>query len=247
MKKYLYLAMVGCAGLLGYSVGISGPDEGAPRVSEEQGVVHAGFNTEVPADSSVIEGSVSFMVNVPFATIRRHFQDHGTLGRISPQVEEYTSRQVSRDADTTVYAISEKIRPLRNPVVALPTTRLHLKVTINNRALEKGIIAVDYELDPDKSTENAASPWERMSGRLYALNLRNGWTQVMLATTTKSRYNYATPGIRLTLVRRALGATRNNILAWVDNLSAAAPTTSTSTSHSGSVVVLGTSSPEVRE
>jgi hypothetical protein len=243
MKKGWYLLTITCAGLIGYSVGMSTPDEGAPRVSEEAGVVHAAFNTEVREDSSVIEGSVSFMVNVPFATIRRHFQDHGTLGQISPQVEEYSSRQVSSDDDNTVYAISEKIRPLRNPVVALPTTPLHLKVNINNRALAKGIIAVDYELDPGKVKENAASPWDRMTGRLYALNLRNGWTQVMLATSTKSKYNYATNAIRLALVRRALGATRNNIIAWVRRLQAAAP--APARDHSGTVTVLGTTSPEV--
>lgn len=196
--------------------GARGGDVDVPEV---QGVlVQADFNTDWsdasdPAAQAElkdsIEGSVSFMIDVPFKKIVANMLKPGTLGKISPNIEKYEAKVVREDASTVVYKVHEELVPFKLPLVSLGKSVVNLDMSINKAALRAGRIVVDYALDPAQKND-----WKRFTGSIYAVDLHNGKTMVMVATSTKSNYTIL-PGLRLKLAKIFLGKTKDNLVNWL--------------------------------
>ncbi len=160
-----------------------------------------------------IEGSVSFMVDVPFKKIVKHMQDVGTLGKISPNIVAYKADKVSENDREIAYKVTETLAPFRFPVLSdLGKTKVYLDLSINKAAIKDGRLVVDYQLDPTKENE-----WKRFEGHIYAVDTHNGKTMVMVATSTKSSYNIM-GAMRLRLAKHYLNKTKDNIVKWLEGL-----------------------------
>src|SRR5688572_24822919 len=86
-----------------------------PEVTAEGVLVHAGLNSENgtnPEFYGVVEGSVTFMANIPFQKILDNMLKPGTLGKISPNVTSYKADKVSETDEAIVYAVEEEVSPL---------------------------------------------------------------------------------------------------------------------------------------
>lgn len=185
-------------------------DDSAVEITEDGAVIHTGENSEL---DDVVEGSLSFIVNVPFSKVAASFQKEGTLGAIGGEnIKEYTV-QKEETADHVVYKTVQKIVPFKVAGVDMFESTVGINYFVNKRALSENIIFVKFELDPANKGK-----WERMSGRIYAVDLNDGHTQVMLTTSSKSGFNLPSFGTRQTLVSKYLKKQRSNILKWVDSL-----------------------------
>ena len=71
---------------------------------------------------------------------------------------------------------------------------------------------VTFNLDPSK-----ANKWKRLSGRIYGVDLNNGYSMFMVATSSRSHYD-ALPSLRMKLVKSYLAKTQDHILGWLKTL-----------------------------
>src|SRR5581483_12050940 len=87
----------------------------APEITAEGVIVHAGLNSAGDTDPNlygVVEGSVTFMANIPFQKVLDNMLKAGTLGKISPNISNYTVAKQAETDDAVVYAVTEQITPL---------------------------------------------------------------------------------------------------------------------------------------
>ena len=186
----------------------------APEVTAEGTIVHAGLNIQGdtnPELYGVVEGSVTFMANIPFQKILDNMLKPGTLGKISPNISSYTANKASEDDNQITYAVSEEIAPMALLAGAKPAT-VNLLFHVNKRALKDRTVAVTFELDPSKENK-----WKRLSGRIYAIDLNNGYSMMMVSTSSRSHYD-ALPSLRLKLVKTYLSKTKDHILGWLNTI-----------------------------
>jgi hypothetical protein len=186
----------------------------APEVTAEGCIVHAGLNTadESNADMyGVVEGSVTFMANIPFQKILDNMLKPGTLGKISPNVKNYKAEKVSENDDAMVYAVEEEITPLPGFAKSEPA-KVYLTFTISKRALAKRTVFVEFELDKNKPNK-----WKRLSGRVFAVDLNNGYSTIMVTTSSRSHYD-GLPSLRLKLVKAYLSKTKDHIVSWLNQI-----------------------------
>jgi hypothetical protein len=186
----------------------------APEITAEGVIVHAGLNTAGdtnPELYGVVEGSVTFMANVPFQKVLDNMLKPGTLGKISPNVTNYTATKTAETDDAIQYAVEEDIAPLPALANAAPA-KVYLQFNINKRALKDRTIAVTFNLDPSKQNK-----WKRLSGRIYGVDLNNGYSMFMVATSSRSHYD-ALPSLRMKLVKSYLAKTQDHILGWLKTL-----------------------------
>ncbi len=199
----------------------------APKASDvkvptiEGVIVQADFNTDWESETDpavaaqlkdTIEGSVSFMIDVPYKKIVANMLKPGTLGKVSPNIKSYTAEVSSETNDRVDYEVTEVLVPFKLPLVSLGESTVHLNMSINKAAMRAGRAVVDYELDTSKDND-----WKRFSGSIYAVDLHNGHTMVMVATSTKSNYTIL-KGLRLKLAKYFLGKTKENIASWMQGL-----------------------------
>ena len=186
----------------------------APEITAEGSIVHAGLNVEgdtKPELYGVVEGSVTFMANIPFQKVLDNMLKPGTLGKISPNVTSYKAEIVSDTADAVVYAVEEEISALPSLAAAKPA-KVYLRFTVNKRALKDRIGAITFELDPTKQNS-----WKRLSGRIYGMDLNNGYSMIMVSTSSRSHYD-ALPSLRLKLVKTYLSKTKDHIVNWLNTI-----------------------------
>lgn len=163
--------------------------------------------------NGAIEGSVSFLVDVPFKKIVDNFLKPGTLGKVSPNIVKYTATKATEDENTVKYKVEEELAPVNFPMVKnMGKTKVHLDMTIFKSALKAGRLVVDWDLDRTKTND-----WKRFSGHIYAVDCHNGKTMVMVASSTKSNYNIL-GGLRLKLAKYMLGKTKNSVVRWLEGL-----------------------------
>ena len=217
-RKLKLAAILIAAGFLVYRTAVvshAGRDGfETPEVTAEGVLVHAGLNTAGDTDPSlygVVEGSVTFMANIPFQKVLDNMLKTGTLGKISPNISKYNAVKQSETDDAIVYAVEEEIAPLPALAKAAPAT-VNLLFTINKRALKDRTIAVNFQLDPAKPNQ-----WKRLSGRIYGVDLNNGYSMFMVATSSRSHYD-ALPSLRLKLVKTYLAKTKDHILGWLNTI-----------------------------
>ncbi|MBI3893244.1 MAG: hypothetical protein HY303_17125 [Candidatus Wallbacteria bacterium] len=204
--------------------GFAGPKVSAASldVEVESVLVQADWNADYldQTDADVranlkdsIEGSVSFMVDVPFKKIVAHMQDAGTLGKISPNIESYKANKVSDDDKAAVYKVSETLAPFKFPLLSeMGKTAVNLDLTIVKSGIKDGRLVVDYTLDKAEKND-----WKRFDGHIYAVDTHSGKTMVMIATSTKSNYTIL-GAMRIKLAKHYLGKTKDNIVKWLESL-----------------------------
>jgi hypothetical protein len=185
-----------------------------PEVTAEGVIVHAGLNAEGdsnPEMYGVVEGSVTFMANIPFQKVLENMLKPGTLGKISPNITNYKADKVSETDDAIVYAVEEEVSPLPALAKAEPA-KVYLTFTVNKRAMKDRTVAVKFELDKSKPNK-----WKRLSGRIYGVDLNNGYSMIMVATSSRSHYD-ALPSLRMKLVKSYLAKTKDHIVGWLNGL-----------------------------
>jgi len=185
-----------------------------PSVTADGVLFHAGLNSHSDTDPEfygVIEGSVTFMANIDFQKVKEHMLDPGVLGQISPLVSEYTATKTLENEDVLTYAVEETIAPLPQMGNGEPA-KAWLNFHVNKRALADDTIAVTFELDKEKPNK-----WARLSGRIYGLDLHNGYSMFMVASSSKSHYE-ARPSDRIFLVREYLKSTKDQIVDWLNSI-----------------------------
>lgn len=186
----------------------------APEVTAEGVIVHAGLNSASDTDPElygVVEGSVTFMANIPFQKILDNMLKPGTLGKISPNVTNYTATKTVENDEAIVYAVEEEISPLPEFTKAAPA-KVNLTFTVNKRALTKRTVFVEFELDKSKPNK-----WKRLSGRIFAVDLNNGYSTIMVATSSRSHYE-GLPSLRAKVVKHYLARTKDHIVSWLNTL-----------------------------
>ncbi len=200
----------------------SAGDSSKLRVNVEGVIVQADYNTDwVSSDDAElreqiadnIEGSVTFLVNAPFKKVLANMLNPGTLGKISPNIHSYTARRVGEDEKYIRYKVEEELSPFKMPILgAMAKSKVHLDMTIHKTQIPKGRIVVDYALDPNEEND-----WKKFSGSIYAVDLHNGKTMIMVATSTQSNYTILR-GLRLKLAKHFLAKTKDNIVSWLGGL-----------------------------
>lgn len=186
----------------------------ADEVRDLDTITFAALNNQ--GADGVVESSVTFLANVNIETILKNMLEKDVLSKISPDhitVESVT--KTSESADQIEYSVVESIKPLmRLPFVTdkMDATKVYLKFTVNKRALAEKMVYVKYELDPTKP-----NGWEVLSGRIHAVDLKNGHTMVMLASSTKSKYGMPAT-IRLKLAKLYLEKAKGHVLNWLNGL-----------------------------
>lgn len=207
-KKALVLSAVLVAAV------VTGPVR-ADDVRDLDHIVFAGLNTA--GQEGVVESSITFLANVNIDTILNHMLDKDVLSKIAPDHIKVTKvEKTSETADQIEYQVEEELKPLLNvPFVTdkMAPTKVFLKFIVSKRALNEKMVYVKYDLDPTKP-----NGWEVLSGRIHAVDLKNGHCMVMLASSTKSKYGM--PGtIRLKLAKMYLEKTKGHVLNWLNSLS----------------------------
>jgi hypothetical protein len=190
----------------------------APAIADDvrdlDHIVFAALNTT--GQEGVVESSITFLANVNMDTILKHMLDQGTLSKIAPDHIKVTKVEKTKETEDSIeYAVEEELKPMMKiPFVTtkMDTQKVHLIFTVNKRALKDRTVAVKYDLDPTKP-----NGWEVLSGRIYAADLRNGHTMVMLASSTKSKYGMPAT-IRLKLAKLYLEKTKKQVLNWLNTL-----------------------------
>jgi hypothetical protein len=186
----------------------------SPEVTAEGVIVHAGLNAASDTDPEmygVVEGSVTFMANVPFQKILDNMLKPGTLGKISPNITAYKADKVSETEDALVYAVEEEVSPLPSFTKAAPA-KVWLTFTVNKRALAKRLVFVEFELDKSKPNK-----WKRLSGRIMGIDQNNGFSTIMVTTSSRSHYE-GLPSLRAKVVKSYLAKTKDHIVTWLNTL-----------------------------
>ena len=195
------------------AVGASAPVL-ADEVRDLDHIVFAGLNTA--GQEGVVESSITFLANVDMDKVLKHMLDKDTLSKIAPEhIKVVKVEKTSETADAIEYAVEEELKPMLG--VSFVTSKMapakvYLKFTVNKRALNDRTVYVKYELDPTKP-----NGWEVLSGRIHAVDLKNGHTMVMLASSTKSKYGMPAT-IRLKLAKLYLEKAKGHILNWLNGL-----------------------------
>lgn len=189
-------------------------DGEGPIVTSDGMIVHADLNSAGdtdPALEGVVEGSVTFIANIPFQKVLDSFRKPGTLGALSPNISNYKVEVASDTDDATVYKVEEEVKPLTSFIPGAPA-KVYLKLTVNKRALADRTIAVKFELDPEKPNK-----WKRLSGRIYCVDLNNGSSMIMVASSSRSHYSLLS-SLRIKAVKTYLTRTREHIVGWLSSI-----------------------------
>jgi hypothetical protein len=200
-----------------------GQREAAPQQVKVEGMfVQTGFNTDwqKPGEEGlkseldgVIEGAVSFAINLPFEKLSASLQRPEALGSLSANIEDYKVQGKEEAGDRTVYHIEETLVPFPLPGIrALAKKKIYVRLAITTRAPDASSVALTWELEPGKP-----SGWQRFSGSLHAMDLHTGYTLVVVRTSTRSGYTLPA-SLRLQLASRSLAGTRDNLVKWLSGL-----------------------------
>lgn len=187
----------------------------ADEIRDIDHITFAALNTN--GQEGVVESSITFLANVNMDTILKHVLDQGVLSKIAP--DHIVVTKVEKTGETTdqiEYAVEEELKPMfKVPFVTdkMTPTKVYLKFIVSKRALNEKIVYVKYDLDPTKP-----NGWEVLSGRIHAVDLKNGHSMVMLASSTKSKYGMPAT-IRLKLAKLYLEKTKGHVLNWLNSLS----------------------------
>ena len=206
LKKALVLSLVLAAAVTGVAR--------AEDVRDLDHIAFADLNNQ--GQEGVVESSITFLANVNTDTILKHMLDKDVLSKIAPDHIVVTKvEKTGETADQIDYAVEEEIKPLlKVPFVTdkMTPTKVFLKFTVSKRALNEKMVYVKYELDSTKP-----NGWEVMSGRIHAVDLKNGHTMVMLASSSKSKYGMPAT-IRLKLAKLYLEKAKGHIVNWLNGL-----------------------------
>lgn len=185
-----------------------------PEVSAEGVIVHAGLNAAGDTDPAlygVVEGSVTFMANIPFQKILDNCIKAETLAAISPNVQNLKAVKSAESEAEVTFDVEEDVVPLPGLANVAPA-KVFLKFTVNKRALKDRALYVKFELDPSKPNK-----WKRLSGRIFGVDLNNGYSMLMVSTSSRSHYD-ALPTLRLKLVKTYLSKTKDHIVGWLNSI-----------------------------
>jgi hypothetical protein len=185
-----------------------------PEVTAEGVIVHAGMNSQSdsnPELDGVVEGSVTFMANIPFQKVLANCMNPGTLAKISPNVQNVKAVKTHEDEDSATFDVEEEISPLPGFAKTEPA-KVYLKFFVNKRAMREGTLAVKFGLDASKPNK-----WKRLQGRIYAVDLNNGYSTIMVATSSRSHYE-GLQSLRLKLVKTYLSKTKDHIVGWLNSI-----------------------------
>lgn len=186
----------------------------ADEVRDLDTITFAALNNQ--GAEGVVESSVTFLANVNTEQILKHMLDKDVLSKIAPDhVVVESVEKTAENADQIEYSVVETIKPLmRVPFVTdkMDNSKVYLKFTVSKRALNEKMVYVKYELDSTKP-----NGWEVLSGRIHAVDLKNGHTMVLLASSTKSKFGMPAT-IRLKLAKLYLEKAKGQILNWLNGL-----------------------------
>lgn len=185
-----------------------------PEVTAEGCMVHVGMNSDAdtnPEMYGVVEGSVTFMANIPFQKILDNCMNTGTLAKISPNVSNVKAVKSAEDNDQVVFDVEEEVSPLPGFAQSEPA-KVFLKFTVNKRALRERTLAVKFELDASRPNK-----WKRLSGRIYGVDLHNGYSTIMVSTSSRSHYG-GLQSLRMKLVKSYLAKTKDHIVGWLNSI-----------------------------
>lgn len=186
----------------------------ADEVRDLDTITFAALNNQ--GAEGVVESSVTFLANVNTEQILKHMLDKDVLSKIAPDhIVVESVEKTAENADQIEYSVVETIKPLmRVPFVTdkMDSSKVYLKFTVSKRALNEKMVYVKYELDPTKP-----NGWEVLSGRIHAVDLKNGHTMVLLASSTKSKFGMPAT-IRLKLAKLYLEKAKGHILNWLNGL-----------------------------
>ena len=205
-KKALVLSLV-------LAAAVSGPVR-ADDVRDLDHITFAELNTH--GQEGVVESSITFLANVNIETVLTHLLDKDVLSKIAPDhITVDSVEKTSENADQIEYKVVESITPLMKvPFVTdkMDASKVYLNFTVSKRALSEKMVYVKYDLDPTKP-----NGWEVMSGRIHAVDLKNGHTMILLASSTKSKYGMPAT-IRLKLAKLYLEKAKGHVLNWINSL-----------------------------
>lgn len=192
---------------------VTGPVR-ADDVRDIDHIAFAALNTN--GQEGVVESSITFLANVNIENILAHMLDKDVLSKIAPENIVVTKvEKTSETPDQIEYAVEEELKPMiKVPFVTekMAASKVYLKFVVSKRALNEKMVYVKYDLDPGKP-----NGWEVLSGRIHAVDLKNGHSMVMLASSTKSKYGMPAT-IRLKLAKLYLEKTKTHILNWLTSL-----------------------------
>jgi hypothetical protein len=215
MRRTVKIAcMLGIAGLLVYRAAVTPEVTAGNAVRSLDHIVHAELNTDgTPAMEGVVESSVTFLANISMQKILDNMFKPGTLSQISPEhVKVVKVERAEETADAIIYKVEEEITPFNVPFVKMSPTKVYLVFTVSKRALADRTVYVKFDLDPQKQ-----SGWMHLAGRIYAVDLHNGSTMVMVSSSTKSRFGMPNT-IRLKLAKMYLEKSKDQILRWLTSI-----------------------------
>ena len=219
MKKNIKLACaMALCGFLVYRTTVSSyasrDNFSAPEITAEGVIVHAGLNTAGDTDPElygVVEGSVTFMANIPFQKVLDNCIKAESLAAISPNVQNLKAVKSAETDGEIVFDVEEDIVPLPGLASVAPA-KVYLKFSVNKRALADRTLYVKFELDKSKTNK-----WKRLSGRIMGVDLNNGYSMLMVSTSSRSHYD-ALPSLRTKLVKTYLSKTKDHMLAWLNTI-----------------------------
>jgi hypothetical protein len=212
--KIACVAMV--TGLVGYQLfSQSATAEEEQNAHARNAFSYAALNTDGGnADTDVVESSITFRVDVPFAKIKANMFKEGTLKKISPEHVEVNHVQgPTQEGNDIVYKVEETITPLKTAIAQVGTKKLFLILRVNKNALDnEGAIYVKCSLDPDPARK---SEFTHFAGRIFAVDLHNGSTMCMVTASTKS--TWPLPAVwRVKAARKFLQMTETSIVTWMN-------------------------------
>lgn len=217
-KRFKLACAIALCGFLVYRTTVSSHASrdsfAAPEVTAEGVIVHAGMNEHGDTDPAlygVVEGSVTFMANIPFQKVLDNCIKAETLGAISPNVRNVKAVKSSETDAEVVYDVEEDVVPL-NILSSAEPTKVYLKFSVNKRALADRTLYVKFGLDESKPNK-----WKRLSGRIMGTDLNNGYSMLMVSTSSRSHYD-ALPSLRCKLVKTYLSKTKDHIVGWLNSI-----------------------------
>jgi hypothetical protein len=194
----------------------TGPSR-AEEVAVQGVLVHAGLNNQ-ESMQGVVQGCVSFMVNIPLENLIKQLHDPNTLGKLSPNITNFKASKLVETPHNIIYEVEEEIVPTQGLFGTgnLAPTKISLLLTIDKAAShDNEALSIRWELDP-----NAPKTWERFSGLIHGVNLRDGHSMLTVATSSKSQYEIS-EGVRMKLVEHYLADSKDNLIKWLKSLDVA--------------------------
>jgi len=163
-----------------------------------------------------VDSSVSFETRASFDTVRSHMLDAGILEKLSPGTVTVTGvEKIADTAETLTYRASEEWKPLDLPFVSIAPTKLEVTYSVDRRSLDARAIVVTFDVAPDASR---SGDWKHLSGRLLAVDLRDGSTFVRIEGHSDSTSGLLPEAIRQKVAAHYLGKARERIEAWLQAL-----------------------------